>query len=121
MKPTINGTEFGSITIDKEVMEHDVIIRFNGEVKKRKKKLSKAVYGTSHIISLDEAKHVYQKGAKQLIVGAGQNLSVSLSDEAKAYFKRKKCRVELLPTREAIEFWNKDEEKKTIGLFHVTC
>ena len=54
MKPTINGTEFGSITIDKEVMEHDVIIRFNGEVKKRKKKLSKAVYGTSRFLCMPE-------------------------------------------------------------------
>jgi hypothetical protein len=121
MKPNINATEFGSITIDKKVMEHDVIIRLDGVVKKRKKKLSKSVYGTSHIISLAEAKHIYEKGTKQLIVGAGQHFSVKLSDKAVAYFKRKKCRVELLPTAEATEFWNKVDEKKTIGLFHVTC
>ena len=48
MKPTIDGTEFGSITISGELYEHDVLIRLSGKVKKRKKKLSKAVYGTSH-------------------------------------------------------------------------
>ena len=55
MRPRIDRTEFGSITIEGEVLECDVIVRLNGKVKKRKKKLSKAVYGTSHTISLDEA------------------------------------------------------------------
>jgi hypothetical protein len=70
MRPRIDRTEFGSITIEGEVIEYDVIVRLNGKVKKRKKKLSKAVYGTSHTISLDEAKHVYQKGTEELIIGA---------------------------------------------------
>jgi hypothetical protein len=48
MRPRIDRTEFGSITIEGEVVEYDVIVRLNGKVKKRKKKLSKAVYGTSH-------------------------------------------------------------------------
>jgi hypothetical protein len=62
MQPRIDQTQFGSVTIDGEVFTHDVIIRPGGRVAKRKKKLSKAVYGTSHTISLAEAKHVYQKG-----------------------------------------------------------
>lgn len=33
-----------------------MLIRLDGKVKKRKKKLSKAVYGTSHLVSLEEAK-----------------------------------------------------------------
>jgi len=55
MKPRIDRTRFGSVTIDGTVFEHDVIIRLHGQVKKRKKRLSKAVYGTSHTISLAEA------------------------------------------------------------------
>ncbi len=120
MKPTIDKTRFGSITIDGEVFEHDVIIRLNREVKKRKKKLSKAVYGTSHVISLDEAQHVYEPGAERLIVGAGQEGMVELSDEAAEYFERKQCRVDLLPTPKAARAWNK-AEGAVIGLFHVTC
>src|SRR2546423_1428688 len=52
MKPRIDGTSFGSITVGGTVFEHDIIIRPDGAVKKRKKKLSKAIYGTSHMISL---------------------------------------------------------------------
>jgi hypothetical protein len=121
LRPQIDGTEFGSITIDGDSLHHDVVIRLNGKLKKRKKKLSKAIYGTSHIISLDEAKQVYQDGAKQLIIGSGQYGNVTLSDEAKEYFDRKKCQVKLLPTPEAIAIWNKTKSSASIGLFHVTC
>jgi hypothetical protein len=46
MAPTIQKTKFGSITLDGERIEHDIVIRLNGKVKKRKKKLSKQYYGT---------------------------------------------------------------------------
>ena len=120
MKPKIDGTEFGSINIEGETFERDVLVRLGDEVKKRKKALSKAVYGTSHVISLDEARHVYQKGADKLIVGTGQSGLVTLSEDAAAYFRRKGCGVELLPTPEAIEAWNK-AKGAVIGLFHITC
>ena len=120
MKPRIDGTEFGSITIDGKVFPHDVIVRLSGRAKKRKKKLSKALYGTSHVISLDEAEHVCEDGAERLIIGTGQTGMVRLSDEAADYFKRQQCRVELLPTPEAIQAWNR-AEGAVIGLFHVTC
>jgi hypothetical protein len=97
-----------------------VIIRLNGHTKKRKKKLSKAVYGTSHTISVDEAKHIYEEKAERLIIGTGQSGMVELSAEAADYFKRKECQVELLPTPEAIRVWNK-AEGEVISLFHVTC
>ncbi len=120
MKPRIDHTEFGSITIKKKTFEHDVIIRFSGEVKRRKKKLSKAIYGTSHTISLDEAKHVYQKGAEKLIIGTGQYGRVELSQEGADYFFKKKCEVVLLLTPQAIHVWN-EAKGSVIGLFHVTC
>jgi hypothetical protein len=97
-----------------------VVIRLTGRPEKRKKKLSKAVYGTSHIISLAEAEHVFEKGAERLIDGAGQSGLVKLSDEAADYFRRKDCQVELLLTPKAIEAWN-EAQGAVIGLFHVTC
>lgn len=120
MKPSIDQTAFGSITIEGTVFEHDVLIRLNGQVKKRKKKLSKAIYGTSHTLSLDEARHVYEDGAQRLIIGTGQYDNVRLSEEAADYFKHKQCPVELSPTPEAIRTWNQSEGG-AIGLFHVTC
>ena len=122
MKLRIDRTAFGSITVEGTVFEHDIIIRPDGRVKKRKKKLSKAVYGTSHTISLQEAKYVYEQGAGagRLIVGSGQYGRVELSPEAATYVKRRKCDAVLLPTPEVIDVWN-ETEGRAIGLFHVTC
>ncbi len=120
MKPRIDQTEFGSITIEGTPFEHDVIIRLQGKVKKRKKKLSKAIYGTSHVVSLDEAKHIYQEGAERLVVGAGQEGMLKRSDEAAGYFKDHGCRVDVLPTGQAIHTWN-EADGAVIALFHVTC
>jgi hypothetical protein len=120
MKTIIDSTIFGSITIDGNRYDHDVIIQLNGTVEKRNKKLSKEKYGTSHIISKDEALFIYQKGAKRLIIGSGQYGQVEFSDEAAGFLNEKHCKVDLLPTPKAIDLWNKTEGD-TIGLFHVTC
>lgn len=116
----IDRTEFGSITIDGETYDHDVVIHLSGKITKRHKKLSKEEYGTSHIISEREAKDVFEDGVRQLIVGSGQSGQVRLSPEAEAYFKKKACAVVLEPTPQAIRFFNQSKEKK-IGLMHVTC
>jgi hypothetical protein len=115
----IESTTFGTITIDGKTHEHDVVIRLSGEILKRKKKLSKKYYGTSHVVSKDEAKFVFESGCEQLIVGSGQMGNVHLSPEAEAYFAKKGCKVLLRPTPEAIHAFNKSRSKK-IGLFHVT-
>jgi len=116
----IDATKFGSITIDGKTYEHDVIIRLSGEVEKRKKKLSKEQYGTSHIISREEAKYIYEEGCEALIVGTGQEGNVRLSPEARDYFDTRRCHVLLQPTPEAISTFNHARRKK-IGLMHVTC
>jgi hypothetical protein len=92
----------------------------DGSVEKRKKKLSKMVYGSSHTISKEEARYVYQKGAEVLIIGTGHYDRVVLSNEAKRLFKKHGCRVRLEATPEAIHTWNAAGDK-VIGLFHVTC
>jgi hypothetical protein len=116
----IESTTFGTITIDGKIYEHDVVIRLSGEVMKRKKKLSKKYYGTSHVLSKDEAKSVFERGCEQLIVGSGQMGNVHLSPEADAYFAKKGCKVLLRPTPDAVHVFNRSHAKK-IGLFHVTC
>jgi len=66
---TIESTTFGVITIDGKTYEHDVVVRLSGEVVKRKKKLSKKLYGTSHVLSEDEAKFLFEKGCDQGVIG----------------------------------------------------
>jgi hypothetical protein len=116
----IDGTEFGRITIDGKTYEFDVIIRLSGEIVKRKKKLSKKYYGSSHMISKEEAKFVYEDGCKKLVLGTGQDDNVRLSKEAAEFFERKSCKVIAQPTPGAIDTFNHSKKEK-IGLFHVTC
>ena len=116
----IEGTQFGSITIQGRTYEHDVVIRLSGEVIKRKKKLSKKEYGTSHVISKEEAKFVHEKGCRELILGTGQYDNVRLSPEAAAYFSKKGCKVVAQPTADAIQTFNASKRHK-VGLIHVTC
>ena len=121
MKPQINGTTFGRITINGKTHEYDVLITPSGEILKRKKKLSKAVYGSSHTISLDEARFIFKEHPKRLIIGTGQTGFVKLSKEAELFFEQNHCKVKLYPTPKAIEKWNLTENPHPAGLFHVTC
>jgi hypothetical protein len=84
MNPHIDGTKFGSITVDGETYGHDIVIRLSGKVKKRKKRLSKQQYGTSHTVAQAEAEHIYDDHAEQVIVGTGQHGLLKLSDKARA-------------------------------------
>ncbi len=120
MKPYIQNTSFGSITIDKNIYTYDVLIRSNGQVEKRKKKLSKDVYGTSHTLSLEEAKFIYEKGISIIIIGCGQQGALELSDKAEDLFRKKDVSLVLADTPHAVQEYNKTKEP-CVGLFHVTC
>ncbi|MGP8027396.1 MAG: Mth938-like domain-containing protein [Acidocella sp.] len=116
----IDRSEFGSITIDGKTYGHDVTIGLGDKVSKRKKKLSKEQYGTSHVVSEAEAKFVFEKGCDLIIIGSGQEGNVRLSPEAEDYFAKKGCDVVLRPTQEAIQLFNRSTKRK-IALMHVTC
>ena len=120
MKPKTEATSFGSITIDGQKFEYDVLIRLDGTIQKRKKKLSKKFYGTSHKISAEEAEFIYEDGAQTLIIGSGQYDRVRLSAEAQEYFDGHGLAALAMATPEAIKRWNEVQEE-AIGLFHVTC
>jgi len=116
----IEATEFGSITVNGKTYDHDIVIRLSGSIEKRRKRLSKEEYGTSHIISKAEAKFVFEDGCELLIVGAGQQGNARLSREASEYFNNKRCQVIVQPTPQAISTFNQSRGKK-IALMHVTC
>ena len=120
MRPRIDGVRFGAITVAGQRTKHDIIITLDGHIKKRPKHLSTQLYGTSHVLSLDEAKTVWEEGAETLIVGAGILGRVQLSSEAEAFLVGQGCAVELYPLRRAVQHWN-TSQGKAIGLFHITC
>jgi hypothetical protein len=120
MKPHIDATSFGSITIGGEVYDCDVVIDASGAVHERRKALSKKVTGSSHVVSADEAEHLRSLGADRLIVGTGQYGAVRLSEEAAAYLKKAACTVSLAPTPKAVDLYNAADEPVT-AMFHLTC
>lgn len=120
MRPKIDDTWFGSITVEGKRYENDIIIRLSGKVCKRRKTLSKAVHGTSHILSLAEIQDLHRKKAKRIIIGTGQEGQVSLSPEAADFLAKQGCEADLWPTPEAVQYWN-EAEGKTLALFHITC
>jgi hypothetical protein len=120
MRPKIDDTWFGSITVEGKRFEYDILIRLSGKVRRRNKGLSKAVYGTSHTISLAEIQDLYRNKAERMIIGTGQEDQVRLSKEAAEYLTSHNCKVDLWPTPKAIKRWN-EAEGKVLGLFHITC
>jgi len=120
MNPVINSTQFGSITIEGKEYEKDVMIRLDGSVEKRNKKLSKEKYGTSHKVSLEEAENIYEEGAEKVIIGNGQHGVLELSDEAHQFFRKEECEVIIKPTPKAIKLWNEDKGN-VVSMFHLTC
>jgi hypothetical protein len=120
MKPHIDVYRFGSITIDGQSYDHDVVIELSGEIHKRNRKISKAGFGTPHMVSLEEAKEVFERGAERIIIGSGQDGKLTVSKEALDFFKKHKIIADVLETPQAIEKWN-TTEGNIIAIFHVTC
>jgi hypothetical protein len=122
VKPTIKESAFGSITVGKMTYRHDIVIGLDGKVRKRRKKLSKRLFGTSHKISLDEIQDVFESGASYLIIGTGHYDRARLSAEAESFLAARHCEVVLSATPKALKKWNKAKtQHRAVGLFHVTC
>src|SRR5260370_2559940 len=78
----IESPTFGAITIDGTTDQHDVVVRLSGEFVKRKKKLSKKLYGTSNVLSKDEAKFRFAKGGDQVVIVPVQTATSHLSRDS---------------------------------------
>ena len=118
---TIQNTSFGSITIDEKNYKYDVVVRMDSKIVKRQKNLSRKHHGTSHMLSEEEIRFVYEDGCEFMIVGTGQYGRVEISPAAAKFLENNKCTVLLQVTPKAIQIFNKEDSAKKIGLFHLTC
>jgi hypothetical protein len=86
----------------------------------RRRRAPRLARAAARLDSEDEARFVFEKGCKELILGTGQYGNAALSPEAAAFLKKKGCKVIAKPTPKAIKIYNLTRKAK-VGLFHVTC
>jgi hypothetical protein len=111
------GFSFGSIRIDGTTYEHDVVID-HGEVRKRLKKPSKKFreeFGHTPL-SIEEE---IPWACRRLVIGTGTG-ALPVMEAVKDEAKRRKVKLLILPTVEAIEEL-KQHPSDTNAILHVTC
>ena len=108
---------FGSIRIDGITYEHDVVID-QGQVRKRKKKPSKKFrdkFGHTPLSAEEEIPWT----CRRLVIGTGTG-ALPVMDEVKREATRRKIKLLIFPTVEAIEEL-KRRPRDTNAILHVTC
>jgi len=112
----VNKLSFGSITIDGETFEKDVVID-HGAIKKRKKGESKKYrdeYGHTPL----SAEENIPWDCKYLVIGLGHSSSLPVMKEVYEMAKRKGVEIIALPTPEAVKHVN---DRETNVVLHLTC
>src|SRR5215470_9132105 len=109
---------FGSIRIDGVNYKYDVVID-HGEIRKRKKKPSKKFrnYFSHTPLSTEEA---IPWKCRTLVIGTGTG-ALPVMDDVKHEAKRRKIKLLILPTQEAIDELKKQDPNHTNAILHVTC
>ncbi len=108
---------FGAIRIDGITHEHDVIID-RGQVRQRKKKPSKKFRGDFGHTPLSIEEEIPWK-CHRLVIGTGTG-ALPVMKEVKREAERRKIKLLILPTVEAIEEL-KQRHSDTNAILHVTC
>lgn len=116
MKPIIKAKKAGEFSINNKMINFDISINLEGKVVKRN--LLPTDTMKSSELTLEEANNLYDPNANEMIIGSGGLSTLRLSNEATDFFEEKRCKIKLLPTHEAIAYWNR-YEGHAIGLFHV--
>ena len=109
---------FGSLRIDANTYEHDVVID-RGEIRDRKKKPSKKFRDDFGHTPLSAEEDIPWK-CRQLVVGTGAYGALPVMKEVKREAERRNIELRILPTTQAIEALNQKTEK-TNAILHVTC
>ena len=125
---------FGSITIDGKIYNHDVEVRWSP-------KESKAPYGAgckvlkwwrkeSHFVYPEDVERAIEEKPEVIVIGTGESGVMEVGKDAKKEIESRGIELIIDITEEAIKTFNiineeskkeEGEQKKVIGLFHLTC
>lgn len=119
----IQEYHFGSITIDGKIYNHDVEVRWSGEILKWWRK-------ESHIIDVEDIKRATDQNPEIIITGTGESGLAEVTQRAQNFIREKGIELIIERTGEAVKTFNIIKEKseqeggyprEIIGLFHLTC
>ncbi|VVB90870.1 Uncharacterised protein [uncultured archaeon] len=118
MEVKVKYLGFGSVEIDGERYENDVVVR-GGRVEKRKKKRSKHLKEKYGHTPLSLAENI-PWDCKTLIIGTGESGALPVLDEVKTEAEKRGVALIITKTNEACRELEK-AGGKTNAVLHLTC
>ena len=110
---------FGTITINGEPFDHDVVVQA-GRVRKRKKGPSKAQRGEYGHTPLSVGEDI-PWGPDSLVVGTGASGRLPITPEVMQAAAARGVRVVAVPTAEACAMLAPVPDESVFAVLHVTC
>ena len=117
--PQIVYTTFGEITVDGETLDHDIVIA-DGIVTKRDKGPSRPRRPEFNHTPLtpDEA---IPWDCEVLVIGTGMHERLPVVPELVAEAQHRGVELVVMPTVDAVAYYNEHERPGMNAVFHVTC
>lgn len=119
----IEEYSFGLIKINGKDFNHDVEVRWTGEV-------LPLVFKERHKIGIEEVKRAIDQKPDTIVIGTGESGLAEVTTKAKEEIEKNGIKLITDKTEEAVKTFNvlKEDseeeegvEEKVIGLFHLTC
>ncbi len=118
----IEEYHFGSITINGKTYDYDIEVRCDGVVLKWWRQ-------ESHKIAIEDIKRAIEQKPDIIVIGTGESGLAKVLDETKEKILSEGITLIIRKTTEAVKTFNKmcersqkdKEQKRVIGLFHLTC
>lgn len=110
----IDGTSFGSITVDGKQYPHDVWILADGSIRRRDR---------DHEFTLNELYFLLEGEPELVMVGTGQSGCVRVDKEAAELAVKQGVKMMDDITPDALKRYNEavNAGRRVAGAFHVTC
>lgn len=110
---------FGTIVIDGETYDHDVVIA-DGNVRARDKGPSKPLKGRHGHTPLSTNEDIPWSASK-LVIGSGYSGRLPVLAEVEVEARKHNVELEVMPTADAVELLNTEDGSRINAILHVTC
>lgn len=110
----IEKYDFGKMVLDGKSYESDLII-FPEKVQ------SSWWRKEGHFLQIEDIESILTTNPKLVIVGSGYYGCMKISPKVIEEFKKRNIELVYTDSKNAVEEFNRREEKNKVGAFHLTC